>query len=191
MIEQMEARARLQLAESENAKARVIIAEIHHNKAVTVCARLLKSGRQILGYSYDGIRLERLTLLQLLCTETDCPHCQKTQANWRSFRGIVSPAPRTVRSSYQFSHLSEEVPVVAGERTVMARPAVFQCKTACTIRAHAPAIVRKLGWDLFDGGAYIGGGLTTHPQTQLLVPLLPTLDVAKNWLHQQATPALT
>jgi hypothetical protein len=187
MVEQMEERARLHLAEEAHAKAQALITELHQGKHVTVHARLLRSGKQIYGYRYDGIRLERSTLLQLLCTETDCPQCQQTQANWKRFQGVPAPVPRPARQDYQFKHLAEEVPISANGRTVFARPAVFQCKTICPIKAHPNATVRKTGWDLFDRGVCIGGGLTTNPETQMLVPLLPTIDIAKSWLSQQPT----
>lgn len=181
MIEQMEARARLQLAGLVNTRAQARITEMHHDKAVTVQARLLKSGKQILGYSYDGIRLERSTLLQLLCTETDCPHCQQTQTNWKTFRGIAAPVPRRVPHSYQFRHLVEDVEIKVAGRTCVARPASFQCRITCPAKAHPPAVVKKTGWDLFAGRTYIAGGLVTNPDTLAQQPALPTIAAATAW----------
>jgi hypothetical protein len=183
MIEQMEQQACAQLADLASAKGRALVTQTHHGKEVAVHARRLKNGTLLFGYSYDSVRLERSTLAQLMCTDTTCPACQTTQARWKMFRGVAAPVVRSVPQPYQFKHLSQEVPLDCDGRTVIARPAAFQCKTNCPAKVHPPAMVRTTGWDLFDGGTYLGGGLTTHPETQMPVPLLPTLDVAKNWLH--------
>jgi hypothetical protein len=186
MIEKMEAQARVQLSKSASVKAQALITDTHQGKIVTVHARLLNNGRSIFGYGFDGVRLERSTLLQLLCTKTECPKCQQTQANWRRFQGIADPVPKKAISVYQFRHLAEEVLLDFENRTIHARPASFQCRTVCPVEVHGHEIVRKTGWDLFEGGAYIGGGLTTNPASKLLEPLLPTIHAAKDWLAQRA-----
>jgi len=182
MIEQMEAQARLQLSDSIAAKPRACITAVHKGHDVEVHARLLGTGKELFGYSYDGIRLERSVLLQLLCTETVCPQCQRTQANWNAFRGISSVTRRSVQQSYQFKHLVEEVAIEAAGRRCTARPAAFQCRITCPVKAHAPAVVRKTGWDLFEGNRYVAGGLVTNPETLEQESALPTIDAAAAWL---------
>lgn len=182
MIEQMEAQARLQLAESTAAKPRTCLTAVHKGHAVEVHARELGTGKELFGYSYDGIRLERSVLLQLLGTGTVCPQCQRTQANWNAFRGITSVTRRSVQQSYQFRHLVEEVAIEAAGRRCTARPAAFQCRITCQVKAHAPAVVRKTGWDLFEGNRYVAGGLVTNPETMEQEPALPTIDAATAWL---------
>lgn len=186
MIEQMEAQARQQLAVSTAAKPKTRVSAEHKGHAVEVHARVLGTGKELLGYSYDGIRLERSVLLQLLYIETVCPQCQKTQANWNEFRGISTVFRRSVQPSYKFKHLVEEVAIEAAGRRCTARPAAFQCRITCPVKAHAPAVVRKTGWDLFEGNRYVAGGLITNPETLEQEPALPTIDAATAWLASAA-----
>lgn len=185
MIKKMEEQARMQLSKSASGKPQALISDTHQGKMVTVHARVLSNGRHIWGYSFDGVRLERFTLMQLLCPKTECPKCQQTQARWRKFQGIADPVPKKAIPAYQFRHLTEEVLFDFDSRTIHARPASFQCETVCPVEVHGHAVIRKTGWDLFEGGSYIGGGLTTNPASKLLEPLLPTLDAAKDWLAQR------
>lgn len=182
MIERMESQARAQLATSTAAVPRARVAAEHHGHALEVHARVLDTGKEIFGYRYDGVRLERAVLLQLLCTPTACPRCQQTQANWHAFRGIPRVARQSPPQRYQFSHLVEEVAVAAAGRSCIARPAAFQCRTRCPANVHAPAVVRKTGWDLFEGGRYVAGGLLTHPETHEQEPALATIEAATAWL---------
>lgn len=184
MIEQLEERARLQLAGQTVRRGRACVTENHNGTAVAVHAHQLGNGKIVLGYSFDGIRLDRSALLQLLCSETACPMCQRTQSNWRFFRGMPSPISkpaRPKRPNYQFNHLIEEVTIEAHGRTCIARPAIFQCLTPCPVKAHAPAVVRKTGWDLFENGKYVAGGLTRNVETRTIEPMLTTIDAARAW----------
>lgn len=182
MIDMLEEQVRLRLAESTSAKPQASASATHKGTTVLVSAHQLTHGKLIFKYCFDGVRLERSLLLQLVCTETDCPQCQQTQTNWRLFRGMPAPAPRGVKPSYGFRHLVEEFPIDVAGRTCVARPAVLQCRIICPVRAHAPAVVRKTGWDLFEGSKYLTGGLVTNPETLAQEPALPTIDAAKNWL---------
>jgi hypothetical protein len=186
MIEQIEARARQQLAASTAVKPKACVAAVHKNHAIEIHLRVLSTGKELFGYCYDGIRLERSVLLQLLCTNTACPQCQQTQANWNAFRGITNMARRSAPQNYGFKHLVEEVVIEAAGRRCTARPAAFQCRVTCPVKAHAHAIVRKTGWDLFEGNRYVAGGLLTNPETSEQGPALPTIDAATAWLASTA-----
>lgn len=189
MINMLEEQVRLQLAELTGAKPRASANAEHKGIGVSVSAHQLRNGKSVFKYSFDGVRLERSLLLQLLCTETGCPQCKVTQANWAKFRGVLAPSRRVVQPSYAFKHLSEEVCIEVAGRTCVARPAVLQCRITCPVRAHGPAVVRKSGWDLFEGNRYLTGGLITNPETLEQEPTIPTIGAAKNWLSQQAATA--
>ncbi len=186
MIEQMEEQASQQLAASTDRRARACISSSHRGNVVEVRTRRLKSGKQVFGYSFCSVRLERSVLLQLLCPEAACPHCKRTQAQWRAFRGQVTPVPPQTRESFQFRHLVDEVTIEAGSRTCIARPAVFQCLSACPVNAHPPMVIRKTGWDVFANGRYLAGGLTTNPDTGMSEPLFATVAAVRTWIDKQS-----
>lgn len=189
MINMLEEQVRLQLAELTGAIPRASANAAHRGIRISVSAHRLRNGKPIFKYSLDGVRLERSLLLQLLCTETDCPECQGTQANWALFRGVLAPSRNAVQQNYAFKHLAEEFSIEVSGRTCVARPAVLQCRIICPLRAHGPAVVRKTGWDLFEGGRYLIGGLVTDPETLEQKPTIPTIEAAKNWLSQHAAAA--
>lgn len=182
MIDRLEEQVRLQLAELMGPKPRASANAEHRGTRVSVSAYQLRNGKSIFKYSFDGVRLERSLLLQLLCTETDCPQCKVTQAKWAQFRGMLAPSRRVIQPSYAFKHLTEEHHIEVAGRTCVARPAVFQCRISCSAKAHGQAVVRKTGWDLFEGNRYLTGGLITNPETLEQEPTIPTIDAAKNWL---------
>lgn len=187
MIEQMEAQARLQLAGSTAAKPKACVAATHKGYTVEILARVLRTGKELIGYSYDGIRLERSVLLQLLCTETVCPQCQLTQKNWRAFRGestIASPPSPFV---FQFRHLAEEVNFELKGISLAARPAALQCLTVCPAGIHSPTIVKRAGWDLFCQGSYLAGGITINADASTSEPMFPSLEDARRWLVSNLT----
>lgn len=186
MIKELEQLARLQLNSSKALKPIGIASAMHRGYTIEVRARTLSTGRELMGYSYGGVRLERSVLLQLLCVETTCPHCQQTQANWNSFCGISTEKPKAKQPNLQFRHLVEEQVIQAAGRTCIARPATFQCKSRCPIEVHAPAVVKKHGWDLFEGGQYVAGGLVSDPETNNQAPALPNLEAASKWLTSTA-----
>lgn len=186
MIEQMEEQASLQLAASTGMRASACISSNHGGDMVEVRTRRLKSGKQVFGYSYCAVRLERSVLLQLLCPEAACPHCTRTQSQWRAFRGQVAPTAAKTRESFQFRHLVEEVAIEDAGRTCIARPAVFQCLSLCPVNAHPPTVIRKAGWDVFANGRYLAGGLTTNPDTGTSEPMFPTIAAVRNWINNQS-----
>ena len=45
--------------------------------------------------------------------------------------------------------------------------------------------MQKTGWDLFEAGRCIAGGVLKNPETGLSAPLLPTLEAAQSWFANQ------
>lgn len=183
MIEQMEEQAGLQLATLTDRRASACISSNLKGGMVEVRTRRLKSGKQVFGYSFCSVRLDRAVLVQLLCPETACPHCKRTQARWRAFRGLVALTTAPTRESFQFRHLVEEVTIEYGGRTLIARPATFQCLSPCPVNAHPPMVIRKTGWDVFANGQYMAGGLTTNAATGRLDPMFPTIAAVRTWIE--------
>jgi hypothetical protein len=79
----------------------------------------------------------------------------------------------------------EEVPVDAAGHRCVARPASFECRTPCPAGAHAPEVLRKPGWDLFEDGVRIAGGLCTDAATGASRPRFCTPTEARQWLDAQ------
>jgi hypothetical protein len=187
MIEQMEKEARMQLAETSDTKARACIRSSHMGNEIEVRARRLKNGNQVFGYSLCAVKLERAVLLQLLCPEPACPHCLRTQARWRTFQGLATPAsPQLTRESFEFRHLVDEVAIQIDSRTYLARPAVFQCLTPCPVNAHPPAVIRRTGWDVFADGHCLAGGLVMNAGTGMAEPRFPSIDAVRAWIGNTA-----
>ena len=182
----MEEQASRELAASTERRASACISSSHRGDIVEIRTRRLKSGKQVFGYSFCSVRLERAVLVQLLCPDATCPHCMRTQAQWRAFRGLVGPTAPKARESFQFRHLVEEVTIEEDERTYIARPAVFQCLSPCPVNAHPPMVIRKTGWDVFANGRYLAGGLTTNPDTGMSEPLFATVAAVRTWINKQS-----
>lgn len=183
MIEQMEERASLQLAATTGRRPRACINSSHKGEMVEVRTRRLNNGKQIFGYSFCSVRLERAVILQLLCPEAACPHCKRTQAQWRAFRGLEAPTAPTPRESFRFRHLVEEVTIEECGRTYIARPATFQCLSLCPVKAHPPTVIPKTGWDLFANGRYLAGGLTANSDTGMLEPKFASIAAVQHWIE--------
>jgi hypothetical protein len=182
MIEQLEADASSQLATITGTKARARAVADLNGSLVEVFARRTHRGDVSLGYAYCGVRLERQTLLLLICPEATCPQGQAARKQWSQRLGHVPPKARAVNSRLEVASLFAEVPVEAGNRTCVARPASFVCLTPCPVSAHAPAVLKKTGWDLFDGDKCIAGGLKKQGATAPPTPMFPTIAKAKAWL---------
>lgn len=45
--------------------------------------------------------------------------------------------------------------------------------------------MQKAGWDLFQAGRCIAGGVRKNLETGLSAPLLPTLEAAQSWFANQ------
>lgn len=186
MIEDMEAQARAELAANRETRARVCVRSTHLGNEIELRARRLKNGHQVFGYSLCAVKLERVVLQQLLQTDSTCPHCRRTLAQWKAFQGVTTPTPKATRESFQFRHLVEEVAIELNGQIFVARPAVFQCLTPCPINLHGPEVISKSGWDVFANGKYLAGGLTTSAVTGLKEPTLPSIEAVRAWVNTQA-----
>ena len=190
MIEQLENEAMSLLAANVGSKARVRVSAAHAGNEIDVTARGKRGGGVIYGYSYGGVRVDRSNLLLLTCPESACDLSQSVQRKWRDAHGVAQPSSERKSSQrLKVASLFEETPVVVGSRRCAARPASFECVTPCPVGAHAPIRMHKSGWDLFENGRCIAGGLVRQSETNMLAPLLPTLESAKNWLNASRSAA--
>lgn len=124
---------------------------------VVVAARIDAQGQRREQFWCDGLRLERPVLLRLTCAETECPHAVQVRRLWQAHIGAsAAPMPRAAPSPRP---LLAEQTLRVGSQTVVARPARFPCFTPCPHQAHPPLLIDKSGWDLFEQGIAIGGGL--------------------------------
>ncbi len=112
------------------------------------------------------------------------------QRKWRDEHGAAQPtSERKSSQRLKVASLFDETPVVVGSRNCVARPASFECVTPCPVGAHAPIRMHKTGWDLFENGRYIAGGLVRQSETSMLTPQLPTLESANVWLNDSRNAA--
>lgn len=183
MIERLENEAMSLLAANVDSKARVRVSAAHAGNEIEVTARGKRGGGVIYGYSYGGVRVDRSNLLLLTCPESACELSQSVQRKWRDAHGAAQPtSERKSSQRLKVASLFDETPVVVGSRNCVARPASFECVTPCPVGAHAPIRMHKTGWDLFENGQCIAGGLVRQPAANTLIPLLPTLESAESWL---------
>lgn len=182
MIEHLENEVRDEL-ESRTYRPTRAAAVMHLNgDRLEVLGRADPKGEIRLGYSYCGVRMERKTLLTRVCPEQACPYRTAALAKWHQHHGIAAEAaPRPHSFQPVARPLFEEMEIRAHERCGQARPASFRCLTPCPHAAHAAIPMQKTGWDLFEAGRYLAGGMIKNPDTGLSVPLLPTLEAAQTW----------
>jgi len=185
VIEQLEAQVRAELPANALAGARARAAVVRDGQEIEVVYRVDRNGKRVLNYSYAGARMERQVLLMLLCTEGACPKAQEVRQRWRAFNGHADrPAPSRV-TPLRVLPLMEEVPVEAAGHRCVARPASFECRTPCPVGAHAPEVLRKPGWDLFEDGIWVAGGLCTDAAIGASWPRFGTPADARQWLDAQ------
>jgi hypothetical protein len=141
-------------------------------------ARIDARGHRREQFWCDGLRVERAILLRLTCAEGECPHAKQVRAQWAEFRGrstaVAPPRPEPNHS------LVAEVAVTWGHQRLTARPARFSCFTPCPHHAHPPLTIEKTGFDLFDDGVCIGGGVTESGGIRR--PRIPTVSAAEAYL---------
>jgi hypothetical protein len=186
MIEQLEAEAVRLLGCGLGAVA--VAAAQHDGNSVEVGARHLSHGRTVFSYRYGGVRLERTVLLLLLCTEVDCERSLAVKRQWLTANPPPLGLQRRTKSGLRRMPSFEAVPLFRevdlegskGEACV-ARPATFVCLTACPVKAHGPAVLCKSGWDVFQNGKYIAGGLRQSSGTGRQ-PRFPSLESVEAWL---------
>lgn len=100
-------------------------------------------------------------------------------------------APVPAASAPAAEPLMHEVPVIVGRHHCTARPQRFSCFTPCPHHAHPPMTITKTGYDLFEDGRCLGGGLTVVAGVSR--PRLPTVQAAQAWVlarHLEALAAL-
>lgn len=185
MIEHLENEVRDELESSWQGQKRAVAVMHVNGDRLEVLGRIGPSGGIRLGYSYCGVRMERKTLLTLVCPEQSCPRRAASLAKWEQHQGIVIPAALQPRFQPMARPLFEEVVIRANGRSCQARPASFRCLTQCPHSVHAAISMQKTGWDLFEAGRCIAGGVLKNPETGLSAPLLPTLEAAQTWLATQ------
>ena len=166
-----------------------VVTTDHGAHLVVVAARIDMKGRRREQYFCDGTRLQRYVLLRLICAETECPQARMVREQWNEFHWRRGEArPRRASDSPQSEVLMREVPIaVAGQRCV-ARPARFNCFSACPNRAHPPMRIQKTGYDLFEDGACLGGGVTS--KEGFCRPRLPSVRAAEAFLFARHLEAL-
>lgn len=182
MIEHLEDEVRDELQSSRYGQPPAVAVMHVNGNRLEVLGRVELNGKVRFGYSYCGTRMERQTLLKLVCPETACPCRTRIEAQWATHRGIILPSPRRSEASPFAPPLLEEVELRVNGRCCQARSAQFRCLTPCPHSTHSAIHMTKTGWDLFEAGRYVAGGLIENPETKTLAPLLPTLEAAKAWL---------
>lgn len=188
MIEHLENEVCDELESRRHGPTRAVAVMHVNGDRLEVLGRVGPGGDIRLGYSYCGVRMERKTLLTLVCPEQSCPCRGNLLAKWRQHQGIAIPAAPPPRFRPMARPLFEEVEIRANGRCCHARPASFRCLTPCPHAAHAAIPMQKTGWDLFEAGRCIAGGVLKNPETGLSAPLLPTLEVAQTWFATQWPP---
>ncbi|HEU5295513.1 MAG TPA: hypothetical protein VFU71_12060 [Burkholderiaceae bacterium] len=163
--------------------AQVALAGMSHQVMVT--ARIDHKGRRREQLLLDGVRVDRSVLLRLTCTETECPQARFVRAQWDAFHRRT---PRHRTSPLQARPLIEEFALVVGAQQCTARPARFTCFTHCPNRAHPALLIEKTGYDLFEDGVYVGGGLLKSRDGAR--PRLPTLEAAKAFVLARQLEAM-
>jgi len=163
--------------------ARIAVAGVSHQ--LSVAARIDHKGRRREQLLLDGVRVDRTVLLRLTCAETECPQARAVRAQWDAFHRRT-PRPRA--QPLQARPLIEEHALVVGHQQCTARPARFPCFTHCPNRAHPALLIDKTGYDLFEHGVCVGGGLVksgdgAHPR-------LPTLEAAKAFVLARQLEAM-
>lgn len=178
LIEEVERKVPPNAPFGSRCKLSAQVATPNGRHTVAVAARIDASGQRRLQYWCDGSRLELPVLLRLTCSETECPHAVAVYAQWQAYqqRGAAPPAgvPATGPGPQP---LMAEVAVTVGRQRFVARPARFPCFTRCPHKAHAPLTIDKTGFDLFEDGACLGGGVVE--QGGVRTPRIPSLPAAE------------
>ena len=157
--------------------------------AVTVAACIHADGEREELFWCDDVPVERSVLLRLTCTETECPHAVQVRAQWlavhyesptKSPSGGLCPRP-----------MVEETMVKVGGHLSVARSARFPCFTPCPNGAHPSLTIDKKGFDLFEEGVCVGGGVVETGGVKR--PRLPTIRAAEAYVlarHLESLAAL-
>ena len=190
MIEELEAEAVLQMVNDERGGLRGLVTRDHQGAAIEVRARRRRDGAAVLGYSYEGVRVERSALLLLICPQAACERSQSVKKAWAA-RNPPAPAlqrrPRTgaVADAHRVeARLFEETSVRCPGGLCVARPASFAVLAKCPVNAHLPITLRMEGWDVFSKGKYLAGGLMHSEATGASTPKFATVEEAILWVRR-------
>lgn len=153
---------------------------------VEVRCRVAADGGCRHAYRFGGVRLERATLQHLLCPESACDQARAVRERWAAFRGETPPPARPGAAALRRADLLQAVRVHAAGRVVEARPARFECLTPCPTGAHAPRRLPKAGWDVFEGGRCLAGGLQRDSRSGGQRPRFEQVAEVAAWLRQRA-----
>ena len=117
MIEELEAKAVLQMINEEQGRLRGRVTQDHQGAVLEVRARRRRDGGVVFGYSYERTRLEKAVLLLLICPFNACGRSIGAKERWRTEHPMPEPLKRRPRSGlkssmvYQTARLFDEVPV--------------------------------------------------------------------------------
>jgi hypothetical protein len=142
---------------------------------VAIAARIDIDGHRREQFWCDDVPVERHVLLRLTCEEAECPQVIAVRAQWLACHG-PTPADAKVEALCP-RPLMTEVPVVVGRQHFVARPGRFPCFTPCPHGAHPPLRIDKSGFDLFEDGTCLGGGVAKVGR--VLRPRIPTVRAAE------------
>ncbi|HEY6512140.1 MAG TPA: hypothetical protein VI032_09190 [Burkholderiaceae bacterium] len=146
---------------------------------VSLTARINHKGRRVEQLLCDGVRVERTMLLELTCPEIECPHARAARLQWDRYHRRPPP-PRPPEPPRVF-RLIEEHSLVVDRQQYTARPARFSCYMACPNGAHDSMVIQKTGYDLFEQGTCVAGGVVDV--YGVMRPRLPTLQAADAFLR--------
>lgn len=166
------------------------VTTLHGTHTVAVAARIDARGHRREQFWCDEVRVERAVLLRLTCQETECPHAIEVRAQWLAFHRRA-PA-RAAQPSMNPQALMADIPVTVGRHPIVARPARFPCFTHCPNGAHPPLNIDKTGFDLFEEGVCVGGGVADLGG--VLRPRLPSVRAAEAFVlarHLEALAAVS
>lgn len=171
-------------------RAAAVVATAQARFAVEVVVRIDHRGRRRAQHFCDGVRLPHALLLRLTCAETACPEARAVQARWAAHHGRAAPAAaRDAAQTIAARPLIDEWPLSgASGLACVARPARWPCFTACPNGAHPPMCVEQAGFDLFEDGGCVAGGLAVGADGRER-PRLPSLAAAEGWLRARALEA--
>ncbi len=168
------------------ARDSTVVRTAHGRIQVDAAVRIDTQGQRREQFWCDGVRVERPVLLRLTCAETECPHAVQVRRLWLARSGQQATAEAALAPQPQ--HLLTEQTLSMGGQTVTARPARFPCFTPCPHHAHPPLMIHKAGWDLFEHGVAIGGGLAGGGGVPR--PRFPSLAAARAHLLARRMEAL-
>ena len=164
------------------------------------CVAVARSSRGVLRYFLDGVRVDRLGLLTLLCDRHECAHRKRALERFHAFtEATTTPAPLRLRPRPWASIRGDSgvgvgepkgatlmTPVMLGDEIEL-RPAVYPCRVVCPMNAHPSVLQTMPGYDAFHRGRYVAGGTVAKgAETR---PLIATVLGARRHLREMLHPA--